>query len=737
MFLEYLRTSYVYLVPPVLGFFVMVGLALASLLRGRKSPTNILFAGICFIGAVINADVAAVSLIPDKNAALRIDRATYVVTVFSVPVYIQFVHAFLQMRSRRWIETLAYGASIVFVFFTQTEHFIPGFHHYSFGTIARAGPAYHAFSCCVAVTVIYCLYVLYRGVRQVRDNVQKNRAKYILGGLGLSGLLIALNILPVLGLPVYPMGNFSFVPAIFLAYGVLKYDLLDMGAMIRRGVLYFLLTGVLTVMYLLILYAFHALFMATGIQQTVVLPFVLALVMVLLFQPLRQKVKAFVDHLFFRGKYDYRQVLGEISTELASLKTADQIRHMLLVAVSRALDVQEAHLAIRPEGSESFLLHSEGEGRVWQGEKGISAAHPLMRQMGERRRPLSRVQADFLSLPAEERRQVAACLDALGATLAIPLLARDELVGILATGQKRSGELLVQEDIELLTTIANQGAVALENARSYEALQKLNLDLERKVEERTADLRRALAEKEKTQRQLVQSESLAAIGQLVAGTAHEMNNPLASASSLVETSAEAIGDWQVEIRRKEEVLDDLCFALKELRRAGDIVKSLLDLSRQSQTYVEPVQIPSVLDDALRVLHNSIKRLPVQIVRHDDPDLPAIEGNFANLGQVFINILRNALQSLPEGKGEITLSACRAGDNVLVQCKDTGQGIPPSRIKDVFKPFFTTKAVGEGTGLGLYISYEVVKKHGGEIDIRSEVGRGTIVTVTLPCRRNKT
>jgi two-component system NtrC family sensor kinase len=279
---------------------------------------------------------------------------------------------------------------------------------------------------------------------------------------------------------------------------------------------------------------------------------------------------------------------------------------------------------------------------------------------------------------------------------------------------------------------------AIDNAKMYEALEQMNLDLEKKVEQRTADLREALEEKDRTQKQLIQSESLAAIGQLVAGTAHELNNPLSSASSLVQTSMESIRGWDVEPGGRHDVVDDLLFSLKELRRAGDIVKSLLGLSRQTQTYVEPVRINAALDDALRVLYNQYKYLHVDFDKQYRENLPDVQGNFANLGQVFINVIKNAVQALPEGKGKVTLKTRyeKESDRVIVEVQDTGSGISEGKIKDIFKPFYTTKAVGQGTGLGLYISHEIVKRHGGAIQVHSEPGRGTVVTIELPCHRRE-
>jgi two-component system NtrC family sensor kinase len=137
----------------------------------------------------------------------------------------------------------------------------------------------------------------------------------------------------------------------------------------------------------------------------------------------------------------------------------------------------------------------------------------------------------------------------------------------------------------------------------------LNRELEKKVEARTLALKNALEERERTQQQLIQSESLAAIGQLVAGTAHELNNPLAAATSLIQSSLESI-QQDLTPSEKDELIDDMKFVLKELQRAAAIVRSLLGLSRQTQTYMEPVNMNLVLDDALRILYNQYKRLDV-------------------------------------------------------------------------------------------------------------------------------
>jgi len=173
---------------------------------------------------------------------------------------------------------------------------------------------------------------------------------------------------------------------------------------------------------------------------------------------------------------------------------------------------------------------------------------------------------------------------------------------------------------------------------------------------------------------------------------------------------------------------------KELGRAKAIVKSLLGLSRQTDTYKEKVNLNAVIKDACRILHNQYKHTDLNIKTVYSDNLPEVLGNFATLGQVALNILQNAIQAVTGCKdGRIVLSTryeLQAGE-VVFECSDTGPGIPKSIQKDIFKPFFTTKEVGQGTGLGLYLSHEIVRKHGGSLSFESITDQGTRFMVRLP------
>lgn len=278
-------------------------------------------------------------------------------------------------------------------------------------------------------------------------------------------------------------------------------------------------------------------------------------------------------------------------------------------------------------------------------------------------------------------------------------------------------------------TLAGQAAVAFENARAYRIVQDLNRTLEARVKDRTARLAQALDETRRAQNRLVRSESLAAIGQLVAGVAHELNNPLTTVKSLLQSIDESL----VESGEDLDLLrDDLAFVNRELGRAQGIVSSLLSLSRQTQTYREAVDMNAVVADALRIIHSQKPNASVVFNERMESSLPAIHGNFAHLGQVVLNVVQNAVQAVDPELGLIDLETRIRHDSneVVFECRDNGPGIPDAIRQDIFKPFFTTKPVGSGTGLGLYICHEIVTRHGGRIHIANNAP-GVCVTVSLP------
>ncbi|HVG63933.1 MAG TPA: two-component regulator propeller domain-containing protein [Hyalangium sp.] len=305
----------------------------------------------------------------------------------------------------------------------------------------------------------------------------------------------------------------------------------------------------------------------------------------------------------------------------------------------------------------------------------------------------------------------------------------------------------------LLCALAVGGAAAVSYGWRVGRLKQRERWLQTRVEERTKELARANQELDShlrtlraTQAQLVQAGKMAAVGTLAAGVGHEINNPLSYIVSNLEYAAQETAvlksrletspqDVSERLRDVEQVLREALTGADRVRR---IVRDLKTFSRQDEDTRGPVDLRAVMDSAAKMAAGEL-RPRAQLVR-DYAEVPRVQGNEARLAQVFLNLIINAAQALPEGKpekNEVKLVTRRQGaDQVVAEVHDTGSGIPPEVLGRIFDPFFTTKPVGIGTGLGLALCQAFITSMQGRIEVESKLGRGTMFRVTLPVARGE-
>jgi len=231
-----------------------------------------------------------------------------------------------------------------------------------------------------------------------------------------------------------------------------------------------------------------------------------------------------------------------------------------------------------------------------------------------------------------------------------------------------------------------------------------------------------------TQDKLIQSEKLASLGQLAAGVAHELNNPLATILLYAD------------ILRRESALDlqhqtDLETIINETLRCKQIVSGLLNFARQTQVNAQPTSVNDLIQELIEIEKRHTRYEKIVFNLELEAALPLAELDAAQFREVLLNLIHNAADAMPDG-GKITIrTAAKPDDMIAVEVQDEGKGIPPEHLSKLFTPFFTTKPVGKGTGLGLAIIYGIVKMHRGQINVQSEVGRGTTFTISLPIKLN--
>jgi two-component system NtrC family sensor kinase len=231
--------------------------------------------------------------------------------------------------------------------------------------------------------------------------------------------------------------------------------------------------------------------------------------------------------------------------------------------------------------------------------------------------------------------------------------------------------------------------------------------------------------KEHAERRIMESERLATIGQLAAGVAHEINNPLGGILVYSHLLLEDTAEDDPKRANLEKIAG-------EATRCKDIIKGLLDFAHQTEPKIEPADLNRLVESALGLLEDQALFQNINVGRRLAPSLPEIMADGNQLVQVFINIMLNAAEAM-EGRGDLLLATRLGGDGryVEVEITDTGPGIPEDVVEKLFEPFYTTKEVGSGTGLGLSISYGVIERHGGTIQVRSQVGEGATFIIRLP------
>ena len=668
--------------------------------KNRKSNVNIVCMLLNFSVSLWAWSLFARDLAYEKATALFFVRLCYVGTIFLPAFFFHFLSYLLKFKKNSLTVTF-YGLSIILLIFDFTPLLIKDVRPIlSFRYYGIPGPVYPFYTLFLIGIMSYIHYILIKYFKK-SEGQTRNQIKYLLFATIIGFFGGATTFLPVFKIEIFPFGFYLVSIYVFVtSYSIVKHSLMDINIVLKRGTTYALLLLLLFIPSFLLILIFQKLVYGYIHYLFSVFIFFLLLLVTALFYRIKPQTEKAVEQFLFKDKYDYRETLGTFSKAMVTILDLQSLSKRIIETVSQTMGVEKASLFLWNEEKGGYSLFESKNIKMTTSTPLISKDDPLphyLEKIGEIIIREELAKGTHIS----ELEETIKKMSFLESEVSIPLISKGKLIGIINLGYKFNKDIYSHEDIELLSTLANQTTIAIENARLYEDLKKSK-----------SYIRRA--------------DRLASLGTLTAGLAHEIRNPLVAIKTLTQLLPERLDDE--EFRNQF-----LQIAAGEVDRISSLVNELLDFARPSDPKLEHENINTVLDGMILLISTETKKKQINIIKNYAPDLPLVQIDREQIKQVFLNVLLNGIEATSEN-GRImvqTRSFMKPGGDPYIQVEfsDTGCGIPPDYIEDIFNPFFTTKSTG--SGLGLSISNQIIQDHRGYIDVESQVDKGSSFFINLP------
>lgn len=611
-------------------------------------------------------------------------------------------------RRSSFIKFVAFSVSIL-LFIIQLIYYNS---HNVWGKLSKSVWVYLLISTLFLITSLLITYL------KPTSRLDKQRAQIILLGALLGFVIPALGAVTAV---LFHLSNITYmsIPVIIfplsIGYAIAKHKLFDIDVIIRKTLVYGTLTAVMVGVFALMVMLFNIAFFNYGDWKNPAFFALTSVLLVAVLNPVKSRIQNIIDLTFFRRKYDYRNTIEEISYAMTSLLNLNEIIDRLLNTVEQTMFSSPVYVILFDRDSELYRVCKAGGSCDSLDGVTVEEDSVLIQLLYKYRREIfiEDVFADEKFILRKD--ELIKVFEHLNAALFIPMFFKEQLIGVLSVGEKKSGLLYTSEDMKLLKILTNQSAIAIENAIAF----KLVEDYVNKLE----DANKELIE---TQTQLIRAAKMSAIGQLAAGIAHEIRNPL----NIIEGSRYYLA--QMIKGEDSSVMGEYLEYIKhEVQRTNRLIDTLLQLSKSDPPNFEEIDVKYILENSFILMRKQFSDNNIKLVKNLSCNLPNIVGDPNQIWQVFVNIIINSIQALPNG-GEIRIDAglCKeSSDNIYISFTDTGMGISKESLQHIFNPFFTTK--NSGTGLGLSICNRIVDEHQGRILVSSEEGKGSTFIVEFP------
>jgi len=705
---------------PFYGILAAASIGFYVLFKNRSSEINRSFFALsaCLAFWMYAAlKFAASSHIP---SAVLWGKLVFIGPILIPPIFYYFVHVF----PRKIKDLSSYQKILMFLLPLAALAALPTDFILKEVSMTEGGPSSVfgvGYNLLIAYFIIYIGYGITNMINKHNTavGIEKMQAKYLLLSLALSAVFVGITnlLLPWAGefrFAAYgPLFTLIFVGMTAYAIGVRR--LLSIEFMLQKGIIYLVISMILTLFYVLAgLISGQSAADVLGGRILIAVMF-FALLASMIYRPVYGYIQAFADKLLYGERYDYQKTLLNMSRGITSVIKLSELIGLIVSNFLDTIKVKEISVLVFDENRKKFKsvpCDIKTTGRYKKIE--FDAGSPIDSWLSSKRDILVRDEIEseidkHYHLWAEKGMlsQLQALrdeLESLGMAVWVPVISKERLIAMICLGYKMSGDMYTDEDIGLLKTLANQVAVALENSMMYSTIAKQYEELKL------------------TKDKLVEADKLASLGTMAAGMAHEIKNPLSSMKVFSQLLHERYQDE--EFRRKfEEIIP------KEINRIDRIVEGLLSFARSPELQLSQVNMAGVVEEVLSDFEEDIGRSGIKVSKRYGEEANVLADREQIL-RAFSNLILNAIQAMPGGGAlNIDIDIDKPPKTVTVKISDTGHGISKEHLNHIFDPFFTTRHYG--TGLGLTISHSIIIKHKGAIDVKSETGKGTTVTVALP------
>jgi len=642
----------------------------------------------------------------------------YIGATLIPPSFAMFVYAFLRMHPRR--TGLIYfwwsGGLLFFVLSISPYRYlfisaVAGSDYFHFYT--KAGIFYLMYTVFFFSAIGDAILLLVQSVTR-KSHLSKTHIQYVLVAslVGFGGGSTAF--LTVYFPSIYPAGMYIvFLYPLIMTYAIVVHKLMDVEVLVKKSLVFAgLFTSLMAVVSGVSTAVQSVVGQRIGLDETAIRILSILIAMVL-FDPVRKYLVRVTDRYLFQKNENVRVILNRLSQNIITILDIEKVGTTILETLKDSLRLESGIILIQDEDGKTFeIMDSFGiqnkherfpkEGLFircfLESDKILNLEDPLQKE----------------SLPSA----IKGTLEAWGAVICIPLFIHRELIGLLILGKKKSDQEFSEDEMDCFPAVAGQVAIALSNARLYHILMRSQADF-------------------------AQQAKMAAIGTLSAGISHEIKNPLQVIRGIVEmlrfNKKSGIYKDYTKEQYEELIAEALVRVLDAVNRATGVIDRLSSFAKKpKELKTELFSLEHAMDNALNMVTYEFEQNQITVKKEYASNLPKVLADEHAIEEVFFNLLINARHAIIE-KGTIEVQMQPQGDEIEALIRDTGSGIPKENLEKIFDPFFTTKdtsrnpddAAIKGSGLGLFLVREIVKRYGGRIVLESEVGKGTTFHIFLP------